>query len=72
MLKTVVIDCSLPLPMMYLPSGLTSTPCGLFEQGMRKTKPGVSLGSITLTPPSILVLPSLTAFSASLQLTAAM
>ena len=71
-LKTVVTPWSLPEPMMYLPSGETSTPWGDLPQGIRYTMPGTFFGSSTLTPPIMSPLPSATAFSAARQSTAAM
>ena len=70
-LNAVVIPASLPDPIIHLPSGLTSTPCGDLPQGMRNTMPGTFFGSRTFTPPMRSPLPSAAAFSAPFQSTTA-
>ena len=71
-LNATVTPWSLPDPMMYLPSGETSTPCGDLPIGIRYTTPGTFFGSSTFTPPIMSALPSSVAFCAARQSTAAM
>ena len=69
-LKTETWLSSLPATIRYLPSGVTSTPCGLLGSGIRYSSPSAidcSMG-MKYIPFSCLTLPALTSSSAFFQL----